>query len=221
MITRIHWIGRMWLATIALIFPMPLAEAAPASEPPPVLTDSQLISDLESRVASLAKELAAPIPQSAEDSKVTPAMVAYSMSVKAMSDIRRVLGLRKALTENTIIPTDPFHRASRDHQLAQSDCQLALVWWRHCQAQPNYRSLNLWDCLRLCAQISSKLQKTSTELAALNPEQEAVKSAGIISLAPAISDRLKNSGKGRKSVLDRVAAWDQLSNEEKSKLIVR
>ena len=219
--TRIHRKSRMWLTTISLMFPMALAEAAPAAEAPRVLMNSRLLSDLESRVVSLAKELAASIPQSANDHNVTPAMVTYSMRVRAMSDIRSVLEFRKSLTENTIIPSDPYHHATRDHQLAQSDCQLALVWWNHCQAQPSCRTLNLWDGLRLCAQLSSKLQKTTNELAALNPEQEAVKSVGIISLAPAIADRLKNSGKGRKSVLDRVADWNQLSSEEKSKLIVR
>jgi hypothetical protein len=210
----------MCLAAFVLISPLASAENSRAPEPPVVLTTSQLVSDLEGRVDSLVKELAVSVPAPANGG-VTPAMAEYSRNVKAMSAIRRVLDFRKALTGNAIIPTDPFYRATRDHQLASSECQLAWAWWIYCRGRSGCRSLNLWDGLKLWAQLGSRLQETTKDLATLNPKAEAVDPVGVISLPPAISDRLKNSGKGRKSVLDRIAGWDQLSNEEKSKLIVR
>lgn len=211
----------MCLAAFTLISPLASAENTPASIPVAVLTDSQIVSDLQGRVDSLAKELAVPVPAPDNARVVTPAMAAYSRNVNAMSAIRRVLVFNETLANHTIIPTDPFHRATRDHQLASNDCKLAWTWWAYCQGRSDCLSLNLWDGLRLWAQLGSRLQKTTDELAALNPESETADPVGIISLPPAISDRLKHTGKGRKSVLDRVAGWDQLSNEERSKLIVR
>ena len=138
-----------------------------------------------------------------------------------MNAIQRVLEFHRELGANTIIPTDPFYRATLDHQLASNDFKLAVSWWIHCRGRSDCHALGLWDGFKMWLQLGSRLHKANMELAALNPKAEEVDPPGIISLPPAISNRLKQSGEGRKSLLDRVAGWDQLSNEEKSNLIVR
>lgn len=205
-----------WLATLVLLVPLASAQIVPA----PI--DSQIISDLKSRSHSLAQSLETPPAAPSGDLRVSEAQATFSANAKALSKINRVLEIRKALVGNAVIvPTDPFHRSNRDYELASSDLHVAVAWWIFCQDEANRRSISPWNSLKLWARIGSRLWQSAGALAALNPKSEAVEAVGIIPLAPAIANRLKNSGKGRESVLDKIAAWDRLSDEEKSKIFAR
>lgn len=213
--------GRMFLVASVLFSQLSLGETTTDPRLSITAITSRFRSELESRLDSLEKKLSNPQPLKADNLKVSAGMVTYPRNAKTISDIRLALEYRKSLNASAIIPTDPFHRVNREHQLAKSECQLAWMWWKHCQNQPNYRPLTLWESLYVWSSLSSELMRTSNQLVAFIPKQDADQSPGTIKLPPMLAERLKRSGSGRKSVLDRVSGWNQLSTEEKSKLIVR
>lgn len=226
MLNNHHLSLRVFTALMLLSCPALRGEPAPKN---PIevsaLSMPDIVSDLEKRGKAISAELA----ESPIDNREKPERTIDHKrveKVKASSEISQCLALRGSFVKHPVIPTDPLYRALQKRTLADLDLQAALVWWQYCKDESQYRSLKSFDEWPLAAQLKSGKVTADAEFASLRPKPEIDKSAGErtgsgIGLGSPMSNRLVQSNQRTGSVLDRLAGWDKMSDEEKSKIIAR
>jgi hypothetical protein len=216
------------VVTAFVLFSWPVLRGEPVPTVPSgatVLSMSDIVSDLEKRGKAISSELSETPIENRTKPKTTVDHKRAQM-VKAGSEIFQCLAVRGSFVKHTVIPTDPLYRAIQRRTLADLDLQTALVWWQYCKEESLFRSLQSFDELPLATQLKSEKEKADAEFAKLSPKPTignpaTVQSDSRIKPGFTLSNRLVQSDKGTSSVLDQLAGWSKLSEEEKSKIIAR
>lgn len=212
-------VGVCLLAT-KIMTPLVRAEGSSPSHSSSQWVSSELVPELQARIAPVSGSLESKVPGPAGGSSTGSRTVSRETAVVAFR-IQNVLNARESMFAGGMIPSDPFSRLSREYRLAENDCQVLIAWWRYGGERRGWSPAALMDDLLTGAVLAINLESRKREIAELDLKWKTAEEPGIISLPPVITARLKQTAEGRKGVLDRISNWDGLSKEEKSKIIVR
>jgi hypothetical protein len=181
------------------------------------LTMAALVSDLECHMHLPATDANAPVRR---EKTGTPFLLLRRYIRFGDAEIGPCLEARNSLMR-MIVPEESFHRAYRDCQLAGNEIQLAMIWASTCKGEPNFQSSNFFSRMGLWLRLGLNFQQAASRLGALLPKARPATSPGAIPLPEALGVRLMKGEGGHASVLDRLSKWDEMTEEEKGKIIVR
>lgn len=114
-----------------------------------------------------------------------------------------------------VVPSDPFHRAYRERHVAEVNLGTALVWWQHC---PGHRT-PLIELMLFGEGLKQDYLRADAAMARFAKKEDPAQGRRR-GLEPSLAARLaerKRSG----SILDKTSNWNQLSEDEKSKILAR